>query len=351
MKILLLDLDLMQNRPLTRIRSIFSLRDGIFTPIERIHLLYENPDIFFLHPDSEYEKLISEIEGVKSYKQTFGDRAIKNSDFDKIIESTNVFEILELIERRIVSDINLLDLNNFQNNFKVIGSNEKLYVHKLAKVHEGVIFDTRNGPIIIDAGTEITPFTYMEGTLYIGKGSKIDDAKISGPTVLGNVVRIGGEIENTIINDYSNKHHNGFVGHSIIGSWVNLGALSTTSDLKNNYGKIRIRLPIDINPHFSKFELLNTGKIKFGAIIGDCVKTAIGTMINTGTVIDCGSNIFKPINEKYIYPLSWGDSKDRYELEKFISDSKRIFIRRDKKPHINIRNLLELINGTVTNTQ
>lgn len=94
----------------------------------------------------------------------------------------------------------------------------------------------------------------------------IDNARITGGCIIGHTCRIGGEVENSMIGNFSNKHHEGFLGHSFLGSWVNIGALATTSDLKNNYGFIRIKIGE---------EQINTETIKFGSIIGDFSKIGI----------------------------------------------------------------------------
>ena len=128
------------------------------------------------------------------------------------------------------------------------------------------------------------------------------------------------------------------MGHSIIGNWVNLGALSTTSDLKNNYGEISLKVPKDRNPLSEKISI-STGRIKFGAVIGDHVKTAIGTMINSGTVLDAASNVFGGPVREYLTAFSWGVKAGRateknaelYELERFLKDTEKIAARRSQK--------------------
>ena len=219
----------------------------------------------------------------------------------------------------------------------MIGSEKSLFVSNKAIVNFCCVFDTRQGPIVIDDFTEITPFSYLTGPLYVGKNCKVDNVKIGGGTIIGNNVRVGGEIESSIISDFSNKHHEGFLGHSLVGSWVNLGALSTTSDLKNNYGEIRLNFANSFYPS-KKDELYvaNTNQIKFGSIIGDCSKIGIGVMINTGTVIDAGCNIWGRTPDKYNYPFSWGKD-ETYEINKFFEDASKIFARRQQLPHVNLK--------------
>lgn len=158
----------------------------------------------------------------------------------------------------------------------VYGSTDRLLVRDGANVHPFVCIDTREGPVTIDAGAEIHPFTRIEGPCYIGSGTILLGAKVREGCSIGSMCRIGGEVEESIVHGYSNKYHDGFLGHAYVGEWVNLGALTTNSDLKNDYSNVSIILngkPVD------------TGSNKVGSFIGDHVKTSIGTLLNTGSVI------------------------------------------------------------------
>ncbi len=352
--------------PLTRFRSSFTQRTGIFSARERLNLSSE-VSVIFASMDPDYEKLIAESENMTPL------RSIEGEDFREydpayltkiynVLDSRddNPMDVLEDMENRIVHDLPLLlgsDSRFIQgldhpslSKVSVVGKVNSVYINETATLLPGSVIDTRNGPVIIDADTEISPFSYLEGPLYIGKGCRIDDARITGGCIIGHSVRIGGEVENSIFNDYSNKHHEGFIGHSIVGSWVNLGALTTTSDLKNNYGEIRLKYPsslkyTDDEPLWNNLHLeeYNTGLIKFGSIIGDGVKTAIGTMINTGTVIDAGANIFGSSPEKYVHPFQWGAPGALYDRNRFLSDITLIMGRRKQKPSSSFSELVDLL--------
>jgi hypothetical protein len=150
----------------------------------------------------------------------------------------------------------------------------------------------------------------------------------------GNDCRLGGEIADSIIGDFTNKHHEGFLGHSLVGDWVNLGALTTTSDLKNNYGEVRLTF---------KDQKYPTGTIKFGSIIGDYAKTAIGTMLGTGTIIDLGANLFGLSHRSgYFRPFLWGETKI-YDRSKFIDDAARMMQRRGQVVTPELEKLLRAI--------
>jgi UDP-N-acetylglucosamine diphosphorylase/glucosamine-1-phosphate N-acetyltransferase len=130
-------------------------------------------------------------------------------------------------------------------------------------------------------------------------------------------------VESSVILGYSNKAHDGFLGHAYVGRWVNLGALTTNSDLKNNYGPVRVggpQGPVD------------TGLTKVGAFLGDHVKTGIGTLLNTGTVVGAGSNIFGGLMPPlFVPPFSWGRGHEltEYRLDKFLDVARRAMARRD----------------------
>jgi UDP-N-acetylglucosamine diphosphorylase/glucosamine-1-phosphate N-acetyltransferase len=179
------------------------------------------------------------------------------------------------------------------------GSQRDVYVAPGAMVHPMVVLDAAKGPIYIDRDAEIHPFTRIEGPCYVGRKSILLGAKCREGNSIGPVCRIGGEVEGSIIQGYSNKYHDGFLGHAYVGQWVNLGALTTNSDLKNDYTNVSIVLdgkrPID------------TGSTKVGALIGDHAKTSIGTLFNTGAYVGAMTLIMatgKPL-PKYIPSFAW----------------------------------------------
>ena len=179
------------------------------------------------------------------------------------------------------------------------GSRRDVYVAPGAVVHPMVVLDATGGPVYIDERAEVYPFTRIVGPCYIGKESRLLGAKCHEGNSIGPACRIGGEIENSIIQGYSNKYHEGFLGHAYVGEWVNLGALTTNSDLKNDYSAVSVimhgRLPID------------TGSNKVGCLIGDHTKTSIGTFLNTGAYVGAMAIILatgKPM-QKFIPSFAW----------------------------------------------
>ena len=156
------------------------------------------------------------------------------------------------------------------------GDPQDVFVDPSAEIDPYVVLDARPGPIWIDAGARIQPFTRIEGPAYIGRQSQLFRAHVRAGTSIGPVCRIGGEIEESILHGYVNKYHDGFLGHSYVCPWVNLGALSTNSDLKNDYSPVRVPL---------WGEPIASGSTKVGCFIGDHTKTALGSLFNTGSSI------------------------------------------------------------------
>ncbi|MCL2701751.1 MAG: hypothetical protein FWE88_08675 [Phycisphaerae bacterium] len=157
------------------------------------------------------------------------------------------------------------------------GSPNDLYIADNASVAPMTVLDATNGPILIGHGASVEPFTHIEGPCYVGPHTRLLGAKIRHGNTFGPHCRIGGEVEASIFQGYANKAHEGFIGHAYVGQWVNFGALTTNSDLRNDYGNVRVRLD-DRGP-------LHTGMMKFGALVGDHTKTSIGTLLNTGAYI------------------------------------------------------------------
>jgi len=181
----------------------------------------------------------------------------------------------------------------------VRGSSKDIYIGRDALVHPMAVIDAANGPVYIDEGAEVHPFTRIEGPCYIGKKTILFGTKCREGNSIGPVCRVGGEVEESIIQAYSNKYHDGFLGHAYVGEWVNLGALTTNSDLKNDYSSVSVvldgRRPID------------TGSTKVGSLIGDHTKTSIGVLLNTGSYVGAMALIMatgKPL-PKFIPSFAW----------------------------------------------
>ena len=171
--------------------------------------------------------------------------------------------------------------------WKLIEDIPKLFEDKnLAKMKnpaiKDVVINQENGPVVIDISATIEPYTILNGPVYIGSNVLIKSHSNISNSIIEDNCKIKGEVHSCIFHPFSNIAHGGFIGHSFIGSWVNLGAGTTTSNLKNNYSNVFVKWNGD---------LIDTKSIFFGAVIGEHVKTSIGTNLNTGTVIEMGSNV------------------------------------------------------------
>jgi UDP-N-acetylglucosamine diphosphorylase/glucosamine-1-phosphate N-acetyltransferase len=202
----------------------------------------------------------------------------------------------------------------------VIGAGQ-LFVETGANVEPQVVFDVTSGPVLVRRGATVRAFTRL-----VGPCAVLENASVLGDRVnacsIGEHSVIRGELSETVVLGHSNKGHDGFVGHSYLGRWVNLGAGTITSNLKNTYGSVQLWTPTGMQ---------NTGASKLGSLIGDHAKTGIGTRLTTGTVVGAGSNVFgSETPPKYIPPFSWvdGESMTEFRLSKFLDIATRVMSRR-----------------------
>ncbi|HEV3162521.1 MAG TPA: putative sugar nucleotidyl transferase [Isosphaeraceae bacterium] len=164
----------------------------------------------------------------------------------------------------------------------LVGPADRLFIHESVRIDPYTVFDTSGGPIVVEADAIIQPFTRVEGPCYIGRGTQLFRANLRGGVTLGPNCRIGGEVEASIVHGHSNKYHEGFLGHAYIGEWVNLGAITSNSDLRNDYDTVSV--PLRGDP-------ISTGQTKIGCFIGDHTRTGMGSMLNTGTAIGVMCNV------------------------------------------------------------
>ncbi|MDE3057690.1 MAG: GlmU family protein [Bacteroidota bacterium] len=201
---------------------------------------------------------------------------------------------------------------------------KEIFVDEGTVIKPGCTLDAEAGPIYIGKHVTIMPHSTIIGPAFIGDGSILKvGARIYEDTSIGPVCKVGGEVEASIFHGYSNKQHDGFIGHSYIGTWVNLGADTNNSDLKNNYGPVKVYINGD---------LVDSGSQFVGLTIGDHSKSAINSMFNTGTVVGVSSNIFGyGFPPKYVPSFSWGAAGETfttYNVDRAIDVARRVMLRR-----------------------
>ncbi|MDQ2666531.1 MAG: hypothetical protein M3Z05_11035 [Gemmatimonadota bacterium] len=196
-----------------------------------------------------------------------------------------------------------------------------VFVDEGAHIEPAVCFDTSAGPILVSTGAHVHAFTRLVGPLYIGAGSSVTADRVAASSI-GDTCKVHGELSNTIFIGHANKGHDGFVGHSILGRWVNLGAGTITSNLKNTYGTVQLWTPDGIR---------ETGLQFLGTLFGDHAKTGIGLTLTTGSVLGAGANVYGAVMPpKAVAPFSWGESGAfaDYRLDKFLDVAERMMSRR-----------------------
>ncbi|MCX7929480.1 MAG: putative sugar nucleotidyl transferase [Chlorobi bacterium] len=214
---------------------------------------------------------------------------------------------------------------DFLNAHVVVLGSDMIAVGSDSSIAPLVVLDASHGPIIIGSNVTIMSHATIVGPCAIGDNSIIKiGAKIYPGTVIGRWCKIGGEVECSIFHDYSNKQHDGFAGHSIIGEWVNIGADTNTSNLKNTYRPISVELLSGRVP---------TNRTFLGLLCGDHTKAGINTMFSTGTVVGICSNIFGAgYTPAFIPSFTWGaiESEKLYAIDTALDTARRAMARRNR---------------------
>jgi UDP-N-acetylglucosamine diphosphorylase / glucose-1-phosphate thymidylyltransferase / UDP-N-acetylgalactosamine diphosphorylase / glucosamine-1-phosphate N-acetyltransferase / galactosamine-1-phosphate N-acetyltransferase len=230
---------------------------------------------------------------------------------EEIINDFHIINKTKKINGKIFPGVSLINRQNI-----IIGNG--------SIIKPGVVLDAEHGPIVIGRNVTIMPNAVIEGPAYIGDHAIVKiGAKIYHGTSIGIHCKVGGEIENSVIHSYANKQHEGFLGHSYLGSWVNLGADTNTSDLKNNYSNVRVIV---------NGVSVDTGMQFMGLTMGDHSKSGINVMFDTGTNIGVSCNIYgADLPPKYLPSFSWGGGTQytTYDVEKSIETMRRVMKRRE----------------------
>lgn len=352
--------------PLTFTRPVAEMRCGILTFSERWQKILENTEVsFFTEAYLQYkfaepekkeslflvtnflptETVIQQIKDLKQgealvYEDELVAAKINMEGFslNQIEKMTDIKEELVFFKKptdlftynkeAIDFDFELLTKGKTSQELSstngFLGNKEDLFIEEGAEIEFSTI-NTKNGKIYIGKNAEVMEGCNLRGPIALCEGSKFNlGAKIYGATTIGPHSKVGGEVSNIIIFGYSNKGHDGFVGNSVIGEWCNLGADTNSSNLKNNYGNVKLW-------NYRTKDFQDTGLQFAGLIMGDHSKTAINTQLNTGTVIGVASNIFKEgFPPNLIENFSWGGFKDdeRFKLDKAYEVAEKVMARR-----------------------
>lgn len=247
---------------------------------------------------------------------------------DPVIEIKNCWDIFSKNDKILKQDFDFLVKGRES---KQIDSSNQVKSDKNIFIEEGAavtcsILNADNGPIYIGKEAEVMEGCMIRGPFVLGEHSTLKmGAKIYGATTIGPHCKVGGEVNNSVIFGYSNKAHDGFLGNSVLGEWCNLGADTNNSNLKNNYGIVKIY-------DYGLKDYIETGLQFCGLMMGDHSKAGINTMFNTGTVVGVCANIFGGgFPDKFIPSFTWGGFKDSeiFNIDKAIAVSKEVYKRRN----------------------
>ncbi|MFT5300636.1 MAG: UDP-N-acetylglucosamine diphosphorylase/glucosamine-1-phosphate N-acetyltransferase [Mariniblastus sp.] len=266
-------------------------------------------ELFLNQPKSRWPALIDDLGSSSEIPCSENGLELFNYPHDVIDQNMNRF--YENITHRI-------GIGNYEERFK------NVFVGAGVQLNNPIIFDSSPGPIVIDDNVSIGPFSFLRGPVYIGPRSRISEhASIKDGVAIGHHCKIGGEVEATVLESYSNKQHHGFLGHSYVGSWINLGAGTCNSDLKNTYGTVNMQYGD---------EKVSTGMQFVGCIIGDYAKTAINTSIFTGKTIGSGAMVygFATTNvPSFVNYARTFDQVGNLPPDVIVTTQKRMFVRRN----------------------
>ena len=382
--------------PLTINRPTFSLRCGAFTCLERLKFLLPNASISLIVRDElavitkEYypEYSVNPHEFIDGY-WLLGNILWSNENIERIIQSNAkrfisnkrliaanltktdseawmmnggplhnqqfdigvgqeihidgidfLWDAIRFSSNQIIKDSMFFNLGSISNLMEIGRGikTDNIFIDESVELGFCTLADASTGPIIINKGTKVKPFCYLSGPLYIGSDCTIQPNTIlKSGTVIGRNSIVGGEISQSIIQGYTNKAHFGYLGNSYLGSWINFGAGTTNSNLKNNYGEISILI---------NGVAVNSKQMKLGGFVGDYTRTAINTKFNTGTVVGLFSNIVSDETlPKSIESFSWfvGQKKMKYDLKKLLQTLEIVKKRRGCSVSNAERNLIKNI--------
>ena len=245
-----------------------------------------------------------------------------------------VWDLIRLLPELLTADVPILGQRiERTTDFAPTGNvSHEVYIERGAKIEPMVVMDANAGPILVRRGASVQSFTRLVGPCVIGEGSIVNGGRVATSSI-GEHCRVHGEVSVSIFTGHANKGHDGFIGHSVLGRWVNLGAGTTNSNLKNNYSDVALWTPRGLE---------RTGMQFLGSFLGDHAKTAILTRLTTGAVVGAGANVYGTgMTPRYVPPFAWGlDGSDAWELGAFLDTAERAMKRRDVSLSENARQQL-----------
>ena len=247
------------------------------------------------------------------------------------------WDVLTTAPKRIESDFNLMRNDGFTSiaslpvDVYLRGERNRFAIHPTAQLGPGVVIDTREGMVVVDEHVVIDPGAVLVGPCCIGAHTRIaPHTHVKANTVVGPHCRLGGEIGSSVFQGFANKSHHGHLGDSWVGEWANLGAGTVNSNLLNTYGEVSLRL----EPNGPR---IRSGRNFLGAIIGDHVKTAIGTRIMTGSVLGTGAMVAcsEPppgCTPRFAWLTDAAEGTRHYQIGKFLDVARAVMSRRECVP-------------------
>lgn len=256
---------------------------------------------------------------------------------------SQVWDLFRKNDTAIRADFDLITRNRktqaLSGSVTVIGDRNLVFLEEGARA-EACILNTTGGPVYLGKEAEIMEGSVVRGPLALCEHATLKlSTKIYGATTIGPHSKVGGEVSNSVILGYSNKAHDGFLGNSVIGEWCNLGADTNTSNLKNNYGSVKLF-------NYASKAQIDTGLQFCGLIMGDHSKSGINTMFNTGTVAGLACNIYGGgFPETVIPSFSWGGSGgfEPYKLEKLFETAEKVYERRGLVLTVTDRSIISFV--------
>jgi len=374
-------------KPFSFNHATFEVKTGMFSNIDRFKTIFRNDNLYLI-VRKEIEEIISEkysdlsinpeeipkgfcINGKVVWRNKYNrllNKDLKNSKllFYNNLENVSIdkfyhtdffsnhinddlelrkidylWDAIDLFDNQFNEDFNLLDTDTkfeFPSSSHFI-QKDKIKINKDSIIRPGCVLDAEKGPIVIksnvivDIGSKIQGPVFIDDDVFLSSGANIKSKALIGPGC-----KVGGEISNTIFHANSNKVHDGFLGHSYVGEWVNIGAGTNNSNLKNNYSTVKFSFGDDT---------IDTKRLFLGCMIGDYTRIGISSMLNTGTFIGIGSNVFGAgFQNKFISPFSWGKN-NRVDFEKFIDTCINMKKRRHKNLSNSEKNILEKLYNSL----